>query len=430
MQSPDSGWVRARQLGAARVLEGAISATHLSHVRPGFGWTVHPAKGSVLASRFPGHWDPEPDYFHHWIRDAAIVTRAVPHAIALAPDTRPEWVARLKDYIGFSLAISDPDRHGPASNPLRPTTREDHLQYLRPDAELAFLHGARWLEEPRCVADGSPDPERWTRPQDDGPALRLAGLLHLVEALPELDTPETARLMARDGEHLLRIAGRPAIGPWEEPPARRVTFSLIAAWDALDRLARRGAYGGGARQALASTCENLLALILAARDPDGSLRESIEAAPGHHDGGTLLALLDADRWEGPLALDAEAAHMTLLRLDALFGTLYPINHGRDAPGLGRWREDAFFGGNPWYPVTLGAAEFEYRLALRRRERGAFARAEARMALIQTVAPDGDALPEQFDRVTGAARSSPDLTWSAAAFLGAAAARQAALDALG
>ncbi len=43
--------------------------------RPGFGQRVVPAPGSVLASPVPAAYDPDPDYFFHWFRDAAVVDR-------------------------------------------------------------------------------------------------------------------------------------------------------------------------------------------------------------------------------------------------------------------------------------------------------------------------------------------------------------------
>ena len=52
-----------------------------------------------------------------------------------------------------------------------------------------------------------------------------------------------------------------------------------------------------------------------------------------------------------------------------------------------------------------------------------------MALIEDMAPEGDALPEQFDRSTGAPVSCLALTWSAAAFIGAATARKDARQAM-
>ncbi len=146
--------------------------------RPAFGWQVRPVPGSVLASPRLAAWDPEPDYFHHWVRDAAIAIRALPEVIAAVhPDERTWWLDAFRSHVEFSLRISDPERLGPSHNPLAAATRADHLRFLRPDAELSALGGTAWLGEPRFAADGGPDLERWNRPQDDGPALRASACL-------------------------------------------------------------------------------------------------------------------------------------------------------------------------------------------------------------------------------------------------------------
>ena len=56
---------------------------------------------------------------------------------------RDFWLHFIADFVGFSLAISDPDRRGPSENPLRRTARPSHAEYLRPDAELAALVNPR-----------------------------------------------------------------------------------------------------------------------------------------------------------------------------------------------------------------------------------------------------------------------------------------------
>lgn len=423
---PDPDWLALRRLAAARALRRAVSATDLSHERPGFGWTVRPAPGSILASPFGAAWDPEPDYFHHWVRDAAIAVRAVPLAIEADPGSALFWHQAMVDHIKFSLAISDPARCGPSVNPLKGGTAATHRQYLRPDAELAGLTGDAWLGEPRCAPDGGPDPERWSRPQFDGPALRASALIHLLKDMPDLDGPDAHDLIRRDLAFTHRTAGMACIGPWEEESARRSTFTLIAQWDALDR----GASWGGMVDDSTDARANLLRLIEDTADPEtGGWRESIEAPPGHLDSAAVLAILHADRWDGPLAIGAERTLATVETLEATFASIYPINQGRPVPAMGRWKEDVFFGGNPWYPVTLGFAELHYRLAVLG-QAGAFEKAESWMALIEQVAPEGDDLPEQFDRATGRALSSPALTWSSAAFLGAASARDVALQTIG
>lgn len=415
-------WIGRRREGAIRALRRAVSAVDLQHERPGFGWRVRPAPGSILASAVSSHWDPEPDYFHHWIRDAGVALKVWPEVMAAAaPGDLGWWEAAFHDHVRFSLAISDPERRGPAANPLARSTREDHRQFLRPDAELAALRGAAWLEEPRVAADGGPDLERWGRPQDDGPALRASSVMSVTARCPWLRSADSDRLVARDLACLVAVAGRACLGPWEEEPARRSTFTLIAEWDALDR-------GAACLPALAGPCREAagrVEQILADAASEAGWRESVEA--GWQDSATVLALLHAGRSDGPFSLAAPRTVATVRNLERLFGDLYPINRGRTVPAVGRWAEDVFFEGNPWFPVTLGFAEYHYRLAALTGDRAAFERGERYMTLVREVAPEGDDLPEQFHRETGAPVSCAALTWSAVAFVAAAAARQAVAE---
>ncbi len=333
-------WVERRLAAAIRALRSAISATALRRVRQPFGWSVQPAAGSVLASPRVAAWDPEPDYFHHWVRDAAIAIGVLPEVVAaVRADERRWWLDAFAAHVAFSLAISDPERPGPERHPLADTTRADHRQFLRPDAELAALAGNAWLAEPRFAPDGGPDLEQWARPQDDGPALRASACLRVTEALPELRTPAVERLVLRDLDHLRRTAGRLAIGPWEEEPLRRTTFTLIAAWDALDRgAAWRQALGDAAgAHLLRAGAERVGGLVQEAADPgEPAWRESIEAPPGHHDSATVLALLHAGRTSGPFAMTAPRTLGTVRALERVFRALYPINRGRTVPAMGRW----------------------------------------------------------------------------------------------
>ena len=420
--APDGAWIDAQRVASARELRRATSATGLSHTRRGFGWTVRPAAGSILASPVPASWDPAPDYFHHWQRDAAIALRAVPLAVAADPGSRDFWRQAVADHVAFTLAITDPARRGPARNPLRGTADAAHMRFLRDDAELAALSGDDWMGEPRVAADGGPDLEDWSRPQDDGPATRASTLMALQAAWPEVASDGMAALLARDLAYVARVAGRACIGPWEEAPARRTIFTLIAEWDALDR--------GHARTgdpALRAAADRVAGIAEGAADPaTGGWKESVEAAPGRTDAAAVLAVLHAGRRDGPFALDAPRTRATVEALCGTFAALYPVGRP-DAPAIGRWAEDVYFDGHPWLPTTLGFAELHYRLAAAG-DGAAFDRAEAWMRLVQDLFPAPGPLPEQFHRETGVAVSCPALTWSAAAFLEAAAARDAALQA--
>ena len=107
-------WIDRQFQRSAMALSQAISATHLTRLREPFRQTVVPAKGSVLASPVIGDWNPEPDYFFHWVRDSAIAMKAVAELMHSAPieDEREHWRQSFNDYVEFSrrMGIRDVPR--------------------------------------------------------------------------------------------------------------------------------------------------------------------------------------------------------------------------------------------------------------------------------------------------------------------------------
>lgn len=145
-----------------------------------------------------------------------------------------------------------------------------------------------------------------------------------------------------------------------------------------------------------------------------------------------------------------------------FRSVYGINSGiaaGTAVAVGRYSEDVYYNGNPWYLCTLAAAEQLYDALIVWEAQGyievtstslAFfkdlsssvttgtyasgtstyttlynavtAYAEGYVNVVATYTPSNGSLSEQFDKSTGAQLSAYDLTWSYAAFLSAAARR--------
>ena len=141
---------------------------------------------------------------------------------------------------------------------------------------------------------------------------------------------------------------------------------------------------------------------------------------------------------------------------------WPINNGiprGQAVAVGRYIEDVYFNGNPWYLTTLAAAEQLYDALQVWESQGwlevtdtslSFFRdldsavspgtyasttatyrnlvsrvmdyADGYVAKVAQYTPADGRLAEQYDKATGAPLSARDLTWSYAAFLTAAAAR--------
>ncbi|HYC08523.1 MAG TPA: glycoside hydrolase family 15 protein, partial [Steroidobacteraceae bacterium] len=125
-------WIAAEARYATQTMLGAISATRLLMERPGFGQRVIPRPGSILASPVPAHYDPDPDYFFHWFRDAAIVIEALRVALIAGYADRSA-LERLREFARFSHALHSLSgqqflRH----SDFRIRTRPDFLQYLRP----------------------------------------------------------------------------------------------------------------------------------------------------------------------------------------------------------------------------------------------------------------------------------------------------------
>ncbi|KAL7746212.1 hypothetical protein RI367_008417 [Sorochytrium milnesiophthora] len=155
----------------------------------------------------------------------------------------------------------------------------------------------------------------------------------------------------------------------------------------------------------------------------------------------------------------ECVLATAHALKTRFAKLYPINSqdnsGNTAPGIGRYPEDRYYGGNPWFLCTLAFAELYYRLLGHARqhnsmtvtttslafyrsllkdeslETGVYNSTNARWdRILHALQAEGDqyirrvrahtgvngAMDEQFDKDNGAMLSAADLTWSYAAFL--------------
>ena len=403
-------WLAAQEEASAAAIAAAISATHLTHTRPGFGAAVTPTAGSVLASPEYARWDPEPDYFYHWARDAGVVMMA---AALLRPRDPAAWDRRFADYVAFSLRIAEAVWEAP--NPWRATTDAQHARFLRADADLAGRSAASILAEPRVNADGRPDFEDWNRPQFDGPALRALSLLSWHAALPE----GGERLLGLDLAHVLAHAAEPAIGPWEDPPAARHAFILIAQRAALEAGAAR--LDRVARAAAVDRIDAALADLWVDEPPH--MRASDRAAPGEGDANVVLgALLQADP-AAPFGIGDPRIAATADHVTAWSRARFPV--AADAGLVGRWPGDVYFDGHPWLPTSFGFAEYFYRRAAVEPDRAALvARGDAILAAAARLFPAPGALPEQVDRDTGAPRSCRNLTWSHAAFVAALHARRA------
>jgi glucoamylase len=425
-------WI-ARQVRCSTVaMERAISATQLTRRRDKFGQVIVPAKGSVLASPAIGNWNPEPDYFFHWLRDSAIVMRTVAELLdAATAQERACWNEHFEQFIRFSLKLSRLDGAAFVDRcDYRQATQPEFRKFLRPASEIRALTGDRLFGEPRFNPDGSIDILRWSRPQHDGPALRALACLRYLAA-GGTSTDELAALLRLDLDFTVRHAGESCIGPWEESDehAHHYYTALVqlgalvhgrAFLDPEQSAAEEQKLRAGLDQHWSERHQVYMAIRPARAD---SADDLVDAA-------TLLAVLDADLPDGAHSVADPRVHQTQNFIENLFAREFPINRGREAPALGRSRGDRYFGGGAWYPTTLASAGLCYRRVQRAGQNRAalIARGDAFMATVHDMTPADGALSEQVDRITGKQTSARHLTWSYAAFISTARLRAQALAA--
>jgi len=411
---------------------------------------IRPRPGSVTAA--PRGGPDEPDYFFHWVRDSALVMHAVANfaATAEAPLART-CHQRLADFIGFSRSLQ--------------------------------LSGApAGLGETRFNLDGSQDALQWNRPQFDGPALRALALMRYEGLAREtLDRELRAVLGDTINADLDYIAANwmhESYDLWEENKDHDIHARVVqlgAAHEGARRATRAGdsvragAYGDAAARMRAS----LDGYWLDAARRYAHFEPASSTLPDKLDTAAVMAAVHAGLPDGRGSLLDDRILSHAVRAEDLFIRLFPVNAARGADEgvlYGRYEGDQYVGGGAWVFTTLEFAEAHYRIAeslgsrpslpitdlnrtflaraLRRAgsvpepEVGADALAgrEGCRALLRGLIVRGDDilrsvrrftsasgdLPEQFDKVTGAASSSRNLSWSHSSFLAATNARAAAV----
>jgi glucoamylase len=457
-------WIDQEARVAASAMLRAVSATKLVKERPGFGQRVAPGRGSVLASPVLAAYDPDPDYFFHWIRDSAIII----DALRVAPPEGLEKqaaVERLREFVDFNQALRKVDgRAFVHRGRFREKVQPSFLQYVRPDDEIAAVYGDAVLAEARVNPDGTLDFTRWARPQNDGPALQVLAFTRWRNAGTDMDSTLQAAmldLVIGDLDFIRTHAADRSFDIWEEEAGYHYYTQLVQA-EALARGAEWLEEQGDAMRARAyrSIADELRPrLDVYWSSEDGYYRSRtgvVGGLPGKTlDIAVILGVLHAGRAKGAHSVLDPKAQATLAALEDLFDAEYPTNRERppdQGPAVGRYAKDAYYGGNPWYLATLAAAEFYFKLAIALRSGvempatsdnarfrrclvgespavGAFERGDTFMRAVRAHTPPSGDLSEQFDRVTGAQTSAKHLAWSYAAFITAAASRRQAAQAI-
>jgi glucoamylase len=443
-------WIERQYRYAATAMLPSLSAVSIVKYRPGFGQTVIPKKGSIVASPVLAAYDPDPDYFFHWFRDSAVIIDALRlmRADGLIPSAAA--LEYFHDFVQFSLSLLTIEGRSLVTSPgWRAGVQPDFAKFIRTDADLGAVNGGLVSAEARVNPDGTLDISNWARPQHDGPPLRLLAVLRWVRDVnfdPALGAA-VERLLRAD---IAFTRGRwriPSFDIWEEEKGQHY-YTLRVAAEALEAGAKwlesrnRGADAKGDVEE-ARLCRADAQTILKTLDgywlEDAGYYRSRVLEGGAPTSKELdIAVIFAAIHGGGEAVHDPRMQATLGRLEALFDAEYPINRNRPAgrgPALGRYKGDVYYSGGAYYFSTLAAAEFCFRAAVGKHGSGAEGRAfvdrgDAYLETVRTYTPSSGDLSEQFDQKTGAQTSARHLAWSYAAFISSVIARRDAYRHLG
>jgi glucoamylase len=436
---PVEPWLDLQYRHAASAMLRSISPIGIVKQRPGFGQTVRPCKGAIVASPVLASYDPDPDYFFHWYRDSAVIIDALR---LLYSDASVGATARehLVDFVHFSRALLQIDGRALVTDPgWRAAVAPDFTRFLRTDADLGAAHGEAIAGETRVNPDGTLDISSWPRPQHDGLALRALALMRWLQgaAIEGEAGRALAALVRFDLDFTLRHWREPSFDIWEEERGQHY-YTLRVAAAALTagagwveqlgetELARR--YRAEAQAIHRALDDFWLA-------DAGYYRSRVlsSGAPSTKEldiAVILAAIHSAGADAGRHSAQDPRMHATLERLEALFDAAYAINRDRAnerGPAMGRYAGDVYYSGGAYFFSTLGAAEFCFRAAQGAVEAEAWIdRGDAYLRTVRAYIPSDGSMSEQFDQRTGAPTSARELAWSYAAFISCVHARREAI----
>ena len=426
-------WIERQYRHALESMLPSLSAVGITKQRPGFGQTIHPRKGSIVASPVLAAYDPDPDYFFHWFRDSAVVIDAVRLLLAdgsLAPERALEY---FHDFVQFSLSLFDLDGRSLVEvSRWRAGVTPDFAKFVRTDVDLGAVHGGLVSAEARVNPDGTLDISNWARPQHDGPPLRLLAVLRWVRGVDLRSAELASRAATLIRADIAFTRGRwrtPSVDIWEEEKGHHY-YTLRVAAAALEEGADwLDAQGGSGDRTEAQLCRADAREILHMLDgywlPEAGYYRSRILEGGARstkelDIAVIFAAIHGVGGSGTAhTVHDPKMQATLARLESLFDAEYPINQGRPAgrgSALGRYKGDVYYSGGAYYFSTLAGAEFCFRAGFR--DRG-----DAYLETVRAFTPPSGDMSEQFDQKSGAQTSAKHLAWSYAAFISSVVARR-------
>ncbi|TVY86551.1 Glucoamylase P [Lachnellula willkommii] len=417
---------------AAISLQGA-----LNNIGPDGSEVPGAGAGFVVAS--PSKIDPP--YFYTWTRDSALTLKMIIDEFTFGNTSLQSYI---EDYIHAQAVLQT------VSNP-----------------SGTFLPAGLGMGEPKYQVDGTRFNGAWGRPQRDGPALRAIALITYSNWLIENGQSSKAKniiwpIISNDLSYVGQYWNQTGFDLWEETQG--------SSFFTVQNQHRALAQGAQLAEDLRVTCTGCVqapeVLCFLQSFWNGNFTVSninVNNSRTGLDGNSILASIstfDIDAYcDSPTLQPCHSTSLANFKvLIDTFRETYSINSGipvGSGVAVGRYAEDVYQGGNPWYLITTAAAEFLYDAVAQWKARhnlfvdetslaffkdlypavqvrqynsgnahspfveimdAVTAYADSFVAVAEKYIPANGSLAEQFNRDTGAPLSAIDLTWSYAAFV--------------
>jgi len=324
------------------------------------------------------------------------------------------------------------------------------------------------LGEPKFNIGGSAFTGSWGRPQRDGPALRSTAIITyanwlLADNNISYVTNTLWPIIQLDLDYVAMWWNHTTFDLWEEISSSSF-FTTAVQHRALREGAALAAQIGHITfvEKYSTQADNLLCFLQSYWNPSGGyITANTGGGRSGKDSNTILASIHT--WDIKAGCDAntfqpcsdKALSNLKVYVDS-FRSVYPINAGFNATSavaVGRYPEDVYYNGNPWYLSTFGVAEQLYDALLTWGSVGSLdvtdtslgffsqfltgiapgtylsnssqyskltsaikAFADGFVQIAASYTPSDGGLAEQFDKSTGHPLSAADLTWSYASVL--------------
>ncbi|KAF8325181.1 glucoamylase [Cantharellus anzutake] len=391
--------------------------------------------GIVIAS--PSTSDP--NYLYTWTRDSSLVFKLLIDEYIQGRDKT--LLGQITDFIAAEKVLQS------VSNP------------------------SGSVGEPKFNVNETAFTDAWGRPQRDGPALRATALINFANYL--ISNGNTSYpadtiwpMVQLDLDYVAGTWNETGFDLWEEVNGSSF-FTIAVQHRALREGTTFAAKQGDSTRASTYTIQaaNLLCFLQSFWSPSSSAliaNINVEDRRSGLDINTLLGSIHTfDPAAGPDAATFQpGSDRALLNhyttVNSFRGSLYSLNSGisaSSAVNLGRYKEDVYYNGNPWYIGTFAASQQLYHALYQWEAAGGInvtsvslpffqqlissaavgyyaadtstyttlydavsAYADGFLLLAQQYTPSSGELSEQYDKSTGAQRSAVQLTWSFASAL--------------